>query len=126
MSTLTRDAALAYRRNSILTASKEKLILLLYEGALRGIDEAIRGFTEKNSARAHEAASRSYAIVSELRAVLDFQKGGQIAGDLNRLYLFVQDRLLNANISRSVPPLKEARNVLATLKEGWDGILRPS
>jgi flagellar protein FliS len=122
MSTQVRNAAGAYRRNAVMTASREKLVVLLYEGALRFMDQAVLQFKQGDGA-AGQTLSRAFAIVSELRTALDHEKGGKIATDLDKLYVFVQDRLLEATRTRSPERVAEARQVMAQLKEAWDGIL---
>ena len=122
MTTAIRDAAQSYRRNAILTASPEKLVVLLYDGAIRFLDRGRQAIENGNVAGAGEAISRAFAVVSELRSALDHDKGGEVAGHLESLYAFVQDRIIQANRSREVQPLDEARSILVTLKEGWDGL----
>ncbi len=120
------NAAQAYLANSIMTATPEKLVDFLYDGAIRFIDQARVSIQGDDVAKAGTAFSRAFAVVSELRSSLDFEKGGEVSTELDRLYGFVQDRLVAANRSRDSEPLGEARNILVTLKEGWDGIARNS
>lgn len=108
-----------------MTASREKLVVLLYEGALRFMDQSVLQF-QQGDGSAGQTLSRAFAIVSELRTSLDFEKGGKVATDLDRLYVFVQDRLLEATRTRSPERVAEARQVMAQLKEAWDGILNHS
>lgn len=122
MSTFVQNAAGAYRRNAVLTASREKLVVLLYEGALRFMDQAAQQYG-KGDASAGQSLSRSFAIISELRTSLDHENGGPVAAELERLYVFVQERLLEATRTRSPERVAEARKVVQTLKEGWDAIL---
>jgi len=99
--------------------------VLLYDGALRFTDRALRGLEENDAKSIGEALSKAFAVVGELRATLDHENGGSIAADLDRLYGFIQDRIVTANRDRLPEPLQEAREIMATLKEGWDGIVRP-
>lgn len=117
-------AAKAYQQQAVLTASKEKLVVMLYDGALRHIDRAKAGLESKDVPAVGEALSKAFAIVGELRSSLDHDQGGEIAGNLERLYGFAQDRIVLANRDREQAPLDEAREVLVTLKEGWDAVVR--
>ena len=72
-------------------------------------------------ARQH-GLTRAMAIVSELQATLDMESGGALADELDRLYLFVRDRLVDASLKPDVKPVDEALRVLKTLREGWIGI----
>ena len=106
-----------------MTASREKLVVMLYEGALKHIDRAEHALQTKKDAVVAESLSRCFAIIGELRAALDFQTGGELAQELNRLYGYVLSQLIDANRSRTPKPLAAARSILLTLKEGWDAIL---
>lgn len=122
-STQMNAAAQQYRRNAILTASPEKLVMLLMEGALRHMDQAKIAIEQKKVAMAGEALSRAFAIVSELRGALDREKAPEIASDLDRLYGFILDRVVLANRRRELVPLEEAREIMGTIKAGWDGVV---
>lgn len=123
MTATQTNAAKAYQQQAVMTASKEKLVVLLYEGAIRYIDRADRALETGDVPGVGEALSRAFAIVGELRSSLDHEQGAEIAENLERLYGFAQDRIVLANRDRSAAPLSEARSVLATLKEGWDAIV---
>ncbi|MSR75669.1 MAG: flagellar export chaperone FliS [Planctomycetes bacterium] len=122
MSTFVQNAAGAYRRNAVLTASREKLVVLLYEGALRFMDQAAQQFGAGDPAGG-QSLSRAFAIISELRTSLNHQEGSDLAAELERLYVFVQERLIEATRTRSPDCIRDARGIVLTLKEGWDGIL---
>ena len=124
-----QQAAWNYKKNAILTASPEKLVVLLYEGAIQNLEKAgkaLRSGGEVHSPEVGEALGKALAIIGELRASLDMEKGGEIALDLDRLYDFASDRILTANIERKPEPVEHTLTVLRTLKEGWDGILARS
>ena len=127
MTTATQiNAARQYQRQAILTASKEKLVVMLYDGALRFMDRGLQAFESGNTAGVGEALSKAFAVVGELRSTIDHDQGGEVARDLERLYGFVQDRIVSANRDRESNHLVEAREIMATLKEGWDAIVRAS
>ena len=122
MTATQTNAARAYRQQAVLTASKEKLVVLLYEGAIRYVDRALHAMQADNVAGVGEALSKAFAVVGELRSSIDREQGGDIAGDLDRLYGFIQDQIVLANRDRRPEPLTDARRILSTLKEGWDAI----
>ena len=125
MTTATQiNAARQYQRQAIMTASKEKLVVMLYDGALRFMDRGLHAFESGNTTAIGEALSKAFAVVGELRSTIDHGRGGTIALDLERLYGFIQDRIVLANRDRQTEPLVAAREVMATLKEGWDAIVR--
>ncbi len=124
MTAMQTNVAKAYQQQAVLTASKEKLVVLLYDGAILNIDRAQRAFDASDVAAVGEAIGKAFAIIGELRSSIDHEQGGEIAENLERLYGFVQDRIVVANRDRNPSPLSEARAVLTTLKEGWNAVIR--
>lgn len=114
------DAQHHYRQQTVETASPAQLISMLYhEGVatiLRSEDHLGAGRLEE----AHHQLQRAQAIVHELRASLDFERGGVIARNLDALYDFVLDRLVTANIRKDATGLVGARETLAQLSMTWD------
>lgn len=120
------NAAATYRRNAILTASPSKLVKMLYEGAISNLERTRRELSEpanRRSAVAGEALGKAYGIIGELRAALDFEVGGDIARNLDRLYEFSLDQLTTANTTREPIHVDHTLSVMRTLKEGWDAVL---
>ncbi|MCC7396743.1 MAG: flagellar export chaperone FliS [Planctomycetes bacterium] len=120
------QAAATYQRNAILTASPEKLVKLLYEGAIRNLEKSRLGLGDVKTSRSPEvgqALGRAIGIVGELRASLDHAAGGEIARNLDRVYEFSLDQMSQANLTRTPVGVDNSLKVLRTLKEGWDGII---
>lgn len=121
------NATREYTRQAVLAASPAKLVCLLYDGAIRNMEQAKAAIARKAPAPAGAAISRAYGIVSELRVSLDHEAGNgrarPITSELERLYLFVLDSLIAANLERSEQKVDNALRVMKTLKEGWDGIV---
>lgn len=109
----------SYRKTQIDTASPEALILMLYDGALRFIGQAEDGFTNKNREQISNALLRVQAIVTELLTCLDKEKGGEIATNLERLYLFFLDRLSESNIKKDPEPMRQIRPLIQDLRDTW-------
>ena len=120
------QAAATYQRNAILTASPEKLVKLLYEGAIKNLEISRNGLTSPATNRSPEtsaALSKAIGIVGELRASLDTAVGGKIATDLDRLYEFSIDQITQSNAVRTPAGVTHALKVMRTLKEGWDAVI---
>ena len=120
------NAAATYRKNAILTASPEKLVQMLYEGAIRHLERshlALRDRSITHTAEVGISLSNAIGIVGELRSCLDHEAGGEVAVNLDRLYEFSLDQMSSANISRKPEHIEVTLQVLRTLKEGWDGII---
>lgn len=123
-----------YQRTAVTTASREQILLLLYEGAIRFVKQAIVAMEEKRIAEKGRTISRATAIISELMATLNFKVGGELATDLENLYIFMIDKLIEGNIDNRVECLRQVEGLLATLYSAWkdiienprpDGVLSP-
>jgi flagellar protein FliS len=108
-----------YKTQSIQTASREKLLLMMYEGAIKFTKLAIKATDEKKVADRCMNIGRAFDIVLELNNTLDHKVGGEIAAKLEQLYMFVTEQYTKANLSGDVKPLKDALKVLENLYEGW-------
>lgn len=108
----------------IRTATPEMVVVKLYEGALRFIRVARTHQEAGNIAGRASSIAKALAIVNELQHSLNLEVGGEIARNLDALYFFVTDRLLEANLRGTVAPLDAASGVLSTLNEAWVEIAR--
>lgn len=120
------QAAATYQRNAVLTASPEKLVKMLYEGAIKQLEKSRVGLADAKTSRSPEvgqALGRAIGIIGELRASLDHAAGGEISQNLDRLYEYSLDQLSQANLTRTQAGVTNTLQVMRTLKEGWDGII---
>ena len=112
-----------YQKTAVTTASREQILLLLYEGAIRFVKQAIVAMQEKRIAEKGRTISRATAIISELMATLDFKVGGDLAADLENLYIFMIDKLIEGNIENRVECLQHVESLLTTLYSAWKDIV---
>ncbi len=112
-----------YQKTQVTTASREKILLMLYEGAIRFTKQARVAMNEKKIADKGKYISKATAILSELMATLDFKVGGQLAHDLENLYIFMIDKLIEANIQNKVEPLDHVERLLNTLYSAWKDVI---
>jgi len=109
----------AYRTTQVQSRTPLELVVMLYDGAIRFAGTARDAIERRDIPARRDALSRALAIVSELQNTLNMEAGGEIAAQLDRLYDYVNDRLLAAAMQNSVTPIDEARRVLETLRDGW-------
>ena len=113
-----------YKEIQIKTANQIKLIVMLYDGAIRHLTQALDGFAEGHRRydliNTHVIAAQD--IISELMASLDFDKGGQVAKNLFALYTYMNHQLLDANLKKDEKPVHEVKKMLSELREAWDEI----
>lgn len=108
-----------YKETQVVSASRERLLLMMYEGAIRFTKQAIKAAEEKNVPERCSAIGRVYDIVMELNNTLDHKVGGEIARSLEQLYMFMTEQLTKANLKGDPEPLKVVLKLLETLYEGW-------
>ena len=112
----------SYQENSVTTQSKGRLIVLLYEGAIKFMKLAIKELEAGNYEAKGKHLNRAREIISELNAVLDMQAGGELSGNLRKLYMFMQQRLSDANIKRDPQIIRDVITIMEELNQGWKAI----
>jgi len=98
---------------------QDRILIMLYEGATKFIHLAVRGIEENRPALKGEYISKVLAILTELTAALDMERGGEIAENLASLYDYMVKRLTEANIKNNTEPLREVESLIISLKEGF-------
>jgi flagellar protein FliS len=108
-----------YKQTAVQSASREKILLMLYEGAIKFTKLAIIACENKKIADRGINIGRAYDIVMELNNTLDHKIGGEISKNLESLYIFMMEQYTKSNISGDPNPLKSNQKMLETLYEGW-------
>ncbi|MBN8539490.1 MAG: flagellar export chaperone FliS [Deltaproteobacteria bacterium] len=114
-----KNAYQKYKTTSIQSAGREKLLLMMYEGAIKFTKLGIQAAEEKRIADRGMNIGRAYDIVMELNNTLDHSVGGDISKNLEQLYMYITELYTKGNISGSPEPLREALKLLETLYDGW-------
>lgn len=109
----------AYKKTSVQTASKEQILLMLYQAAIKNCKKAIEAIEQKQIAQKGEFIGKFQDIVIELQNSLDMEVGGEVAKELSSLYDFMMYSSTQANVKIDKEPLQACLNVLNTLYEGW-------
>lgn len=119
----------SYLENEVLSADPLKLVLLLYRGAIDAIYSARQHLAKRQIRERSKAITKAQLIVFELAHTLDHslekEKGGSLATELARLYQYIGQRLVDANIHQQDAPLAEASQLLSTLLEAWEQCVPP-
>lgn len=113
-----------YKKTDVMTASKENILLMLYDGAIRFLKKAIEASQTNNLPEKNTFVGKTMDIVNELRATLNPKAGEDLVVHLEELYDFVLDRLLKGSLENNPKFLEEALNVLSTLREGWNEAIK--
>ena len=112
-----------YKQTQITTANRGQILIMLYEAAIRYVKKASLSIDNKDLAGKGVAIGKTHDIINELLNTLDFEAGGQIARDLERLYNFMTEQLIKSNMENSKDPLLSVEKNLITLLEGWKGAI---
>ena len=111
--------AMAYRTVDAQSRSPLELVVMLYDGGIRFVREAREADERKDLGARAVAVSRSLAIVGELRNTLNLEDGGELGLELDRLYDYMMNRLLDVTTKRDTSGLEEVQRLLTTVREGW-------
>jgi flagellar protein FliS len=109
----------AYKKTSIHTASKEQILLMLYQAAIKNCKKAMESIDNKEIAKKGEFIGKLQDIIIELNNSLDFEVGGEVAEELSSLYDYMLFSSTQANIKIDKEPLEGCLKVLNILYEGW-------
>lgn len=113
----------SYRTLAAETASPGRLILMLFDGAVRFLGAAEAGFEIGELRERNEAINnnliRVQNIVTELQRSLDMQQGGEFARNMYALYDFMITQIMEANIRKDVEPVKVVTRLLGEIRDAW-------
>ncbi len=110
----------AYKRNNVATATPLGLIIMLYDGLAVNLARAERSLALATAAESARYLKKAQDIICELMSSLDFEKGGEIARNLFRVYEYMNYRLIQANLRRDPSVVAEVRGLVLQLKEAWE------
>ena len=111
----------AYRQSAVLTATPERLIVMLYDGAHRFLYQAAHAMRAGDIVMAHNKLRRAEAIIEHLRDTLDLEQG-EIPRNLLAIYLFCCRHLNQARLDFDADKVDEVDKLLGTLREAWAAI----
>ena len=107
-----------YQYNSIMSASPERLVLMLFEGAIKFVKLARKAILEKDIAGANNNLTRAQDIIAELNQSLDMSY--DISQNLAGIYDFLYRRLVDANVKKDAELLDVVESMLKELKDTWE------
>ena len=116
---MSNHGASQYKQTAVKTAGRGQILLMLYEAAIQNVKKATVALEKKDLSAKGLYIGKTHDIINELTNSLDFNQGGQIARDLERLYTFMTGQLVKANMENSKEPLIAIEKLLDTLLSGW-------
>ena len=108
-----------YRQNAVETATPTRMVVMLYDGAIRFLTQALPAMQARQYDRQSELIGRAQDIIAHLRDTLDFQAGGAVARHLSSFYATLLDSLTDANIHDRPERIEQAIDALRQMREGW-------
>jgi flagellar protein FliS len=118
-----KNAHSTYQTVQITTTDRGRLLLMMYEGAIKFLKQSKAGLEEKDIAKFCRFLSKGQAIIAELMNTLDFEKGGTIARDLDRLYDFMLFYLSEANLYRDGERITKVIGLIDTIYSAYREII---
>jgi len=116
------NAYAQYKNSKILTATPAELTLMLYEGAIKFCNIAIDGCRENNVEKAHVHIVKVEKIIDHLRITLDMKY--PVAQDFERIYSYLSQRLIQANMTKDAEILEEVNTHLRSVRDTWKEVMR--
>ncbi len=109
----------AYKKASVNTLDQNKLIIMLYDGAIKNANFAVQYMDSGEIEKVHDSLIKTKNIVTELLATLNMDQGGEIAKNLKSLYSFMFSQLIEANMEKKSEPVLNVIDLLKELRGAW-------
>lgn len=119
---LKNNAYSAYATNKILTATPAELTLMLYEGAIKFCNIAVKAIEDKDIEKSHTNIVKAEKIIEEFQATLNHKY--EVAKDFDNVYNYLRDRLIEANMKKDKEILEEVLGHLRTMRDTWKEVMR--
>ena len=116
------NAYAQYQNNKVLTASPAELTLMLYEGAIKFCNIAIAGIEQKDIQKAHTNIVKVQKIIDYFRQTLDMKY--EVAQDFERVYVYLGQRLVEANVKKDATILEEVNEHLRSMRDTWKDVMK--
>lgn len=116
------NAYAQYNNSKVLTASPAELTLMLYEGAIKFCNIAVKAIEDKDIEKAHTNIVKAEKIIEEFQATLNHKY--EVAKDFDNVYNYLRDRLIQANMKKDKEILDEVLGHLRTMRDTWKEVMR--
>jgi flagellar secretion chaperone FliS len=114
----TLSAQNPYVQNSVLTAPPERLVLMLYDGAIKFLGQAAIAMREGSVGQGNQRLRRAEAIIDELHATLN-PDAGEISERLAAIYVFCRRHLVEAQLEQDASKVDEVARLIGELRGSW-------
>lgn len=108
-----------YQKNEVETATPERILILLYDGAINFLNKAKIAFEQDDIQQIHNNIMACEKIILEFMNTLNMKEGGELAKNLYRLYDYLYNTLVQANVEKDVEKVNEVLKHLKSLRDTW-------
>ncbi|MBP5298628.1 MAG: flagellar export chaperone FliS [Lachnospiraceae bacterium] len=115
------NAYAQYNNSKVLTASPAELTLMLYDGAIKFCNIAIMAVGQNDITKTHTNIVKAEKIVDYLRSTLDMRY--EVSKDFERVYVYLQRRLVEANMQKDIVIIEEVRTHLQSMRDTWKEVM---
>lgn len=111
-----------YQNNAVMTANPAELTRMLYNGAIKFVNQGIESIEKKDFSSAHTYIMKAQRIIEELRATLDVKY--EVGQQMDQLYVFIYDLLVQGNIKKDVKMLNDANDLIREFRDMWQEVIK--
>ena len=108
-----------YQENQVLSQNRGQLVVTLYEGAIKFLKQAVLAMDRGDYLEKGRLIGKALDIIQELDVTLNMEAGGEISQNLHKLYLFMVEQLLKANVQKDAQKIQGVVSLLDDLNQGW-------
>lgn len=120
---MNQHAVNQYKKARIQTADQGKLVILLYDAVVKSINEAISAIRKNDIESSHNNILKSQKIITELLISLNINEGGEIAKNLQGIYVFINKQLMQANLKKDEKILSDILEMVSNLRDAFKQII---
>jgi len=113
----------AYKHNEISTASRLRLIVMMYDGVIRYLEEYKKKLKEGDIAGRGMYLTKAQRVIGELQESLNKKQGGEVSQNLENLYNFINASLTQANIDGNASNIDHSITILQNLRDAWSQVM---
>ncbi len=112
----------AYQNAQVTSSNQKQLIIMMYDGMDRFLNRAVKSIKEGDIESAHSYLHRTGQILLELLGTLREDKGGEVAVNLKRIYIYCYEQVVISNLKKDIQMIREIQQVLDNIRGAWKQI----
>jgi len=110
----------SYRKVNVTTSNAVQLIVMCYEGAINNLKIAKQKYSDHDFEAKGKAIKKFMEIIAELQCALDFEKGAEVAKNLDAVYSFMTQKIIEADMKKDMAAIDSVIDMLSELLSAWE------